>query len=48
MKFEVGSWKCERATDGRNSNFTPQTSNFIAEAVTLAATIKRNFEELGV
>lgn len=48
MKFEVRSWKRERISEILISNFTLHTSNFIAEAMQLAATIKRNFEELGM
>ncbi len=48
MKFEVRSWKCERIPEILISNFTLRISNFISEAVQLAATIKRDFEELGV
>jgi hypothetical protein len=43
MKFEVGNLKCERRRGLGVSNFTLHLSNFH-----LAATIKRNFEELGV
>jgi len=43
MKFEVGNLKCERRRGLGVSNFTVYLSNFH-----LAATIKRNFEELGV
>jgi hypothetical protein len=43
MKFEVRSLKYESRNGRSFSNFTLQTSNF-----SLAATIKKNFEELGV
>jgi len=43
MKGEVRSVKGERERELGFSNFTLQPSNFC-----LAATIKKNFEELGV
>jgi hypothetical protein len=43
MKFEGGSLKCERDQGCGFSNFALHPSNFC-----LAATIKRNFEELGI
>lgn len=43
MKCEVGSLKGERKSEWVFSNFTLLTSHFIS-----AATIKRNFEELGI
>jgi hypothetical protein len=42
MKFEAGSLKCGRRRGLGVSNFTFHFSSFH-----LAATIKRNFEELG-
>jgi hypothetical protein len=43
MKFEIGSLKGEIKGGRGFSNFSLHPSNFC-----LAATIKRNFEELGV
>jgi hypothetical protein len=43
MKFEGGGLKCERKSECGGSNFALLSSHFFS-----AATIKKNFEELGV
>ena len=43
MKFEIGSLNCEMKQQRDVSNFTLHPLNFY-----LAATIKSNFEELGI